>query len=55
MKIFIIWFQVSVRVSGIRGFGFGDGFPPESVFTSGFDFGCTETPPDPNPTHCHPY
>jgi hypothetical protein len=34
-------FWVSVRVSGIRGFGFGDGFPPESVFGSGsgFDFG----------------
>jgi hypothetical protein len=34
-------FRVSVQVSGIRGFGFGDGFPPESVFSSGsgFDFG----------------
>ena len=41
------------RVSGIRGFGFGDGFPPESV--SGFDFGfrfwmygdSTRSEPDP--------
>jgi hypothetical protein len=24
------------------------------VLISGFDFGCTETPPDPNPTRCHP-
>jgi hypothetical protein len=34
-------FRVSVWVSGICGFGFGDGFPPESVFgsSSGFDFG----------------
>jgi hypothetical protein len=41
MCIFICGFRVSVRVSGIRGFGFGDGFPPESVFGSGsgFDFG----------------
>jgi hypothetical protein len=38
MCIFIHGFRVSVRVSGIRGFGFGDGFPPESVFGSGFDF-----------------
>ena len=49
-------FRVSIRVSGIRGFGFGDRFPPESVSDSGsdFDFGCTKTPPDSNPTHCHP-
>jgi hypothetical protein len=45
MCIFIRGFRVSirvsVRVSGIRGFGFGDGFPPESIFGSGsgFDFG----------------
>jgi hypothetical protein len=41
MCIFILGFQVSIRVSDIRGFGFGDGFPPESVFGSGsgFDFG----------------
>jgi len=34
-------FRVSIRVSGIRGFGFGEGFSPESVFgsVSGFDFG----------------
>ena len=25
------------------------------VSISGFGFGCTETPPDPNPTYCHPY
>ena len=25
------------------------------VSISGFGFGCTETPPDPNPTRCHPY
>src|SRR6185312_10690278 len=57
MYIFIRGFRVSIRVSGIRGFGFGDGFPPESVSGSGsgFDFGCTETPPDPNPTRCHLY
>jgi hypothetical protein len=30
--------RVSVRVSGIRGFGFGDRFPPESVFDSGSGF-----------------
>ena len=53
MCISIRGFRVSIRVSGIHGFGFGDGFPPESV--SGFGFGCTETPPDPNPTRCHPY
>jgi hypothetical protein len=53
-------FQVSVRVSGIRGFGFGDGFPPESVFGLGscFDFGfqfwvhkdSTQSEPDPLPS-----
>ena len=34
-------FRVSIRVSGIRGFGFGDGLSPESVFGAvlGFDFG----------------
>jgi len=53
MCLYIHGFRVSVRVSGIHGFGFGDEFPPESV--SGFGFGCTETPPDPNPTRCHPY
>ena len=44
------------RVLGIRGFGFDDEFPPESVSgsCSGFVFRCTETPPDPNPTCCHP-
>ena len=32
-------FRVSIRVSGIRGFGFGEGLLPESVFgsVSGFD------------------
>ena len=41
MCIFICGFRVSIRVSGIRGFGFGDGFLPESVSGSGsgFDFG----------------
>ena len=52
-----IRFWVSVRVSGIRGFGFGDEFPPESVFgaDSGFSFGfrfwvhgdSTRSEPDP--------
>ena len=45
-------------VSGIRGFGFGDGFPPESVSGSGFDFGfrfwvhgdSTRSEPDPLPS-----
>ena len=34
-------FQVFIRVSGIHGFGFGDGLSPESVFGAvlGFDFG----------------
>ena len=34
-------FRVSIRVLGIRGFGFGDGLSPESVFSVvlGFDFG----------------
>ena len=34
-------FQISIRVLGIRGFGFGDGLSPESVFgaVSGFGFG----------------
>ena len=33
-------FRVSIQVSGIRGFGFGDGLSPESVFGAvlGFDF-----------------
>jgi hypothetical protein len=53
-------FRVSVRVSGIRRFGFGDEFPPESVFGSGsgFDFGfrflvhgdSTWSEPDPLPS-----
>ena len=55
MCIFIRGFRVSIRVSGIRGFGFGDGFLPESV--SGFDFGfwfwvhgdSTRSEPDPLP------
>jgi hypothetical protein len=25
------------------------------VLSSGFGFGCLDTPPDPNPTCCHPY
>ena len=37
--IFICGFPVSILVSGIRGFGFGDRFPPESISGSGFDFG----------------
>ena len=59
MCIFIRGFRVSIRVSGIRGFGFGDGFPPESVSGSGsgFDFGFrfwvhgdfTRSEPDPLP------
>ena len=57
MCIFIRGFWVSIRVSGIRGFGFGDGFPPESVSGSGFDFGfrfwvhgdSTRSEPDPLP------
>jgi len=55
MCIFIRGFRVSIRVSGIRGFGFGDGFPPESVSDSGFNFGfrfwvhgdSTRSEPDP--------
>ena len=60
MCIYICGFRVSIRVSGIRGFGFGDGFPPESVFgaDSGFDFGfrfwvhgdSTRSEPDPLPS-----
>jgi len=60
MCIFICGFRVSIRVSGIRGFGFGDGFPPESVSGSGsgFDFGfrfwvhgdSTRSEPDPLPS-----
>ena len=39
--IFICGFRVSIRVSGIREFDFGDRFPPELVsgLDSGFDFG----------------
>jgi len=58
--VFIRGFRVSIRVSGIRGFGFGDGFPPESVSGSGsgFDFGfrfwvhgdSTRSEPDPLPS-----
>jgi hypothetical protein len=60
MCIFIRRFRVSVQVSGIRGFSFGDGFPPETVFGSGsgFDFGfwfwvhgdSTRSEPDPLPS-----
>jgi hypothetical protein len=60
MCIFIRGFQVSIRLSGIRRFGFGDRFPPESVFGSGsgFDFGfrfwvhgdSTRSEPDPLPS-----
>ena len=25
------------------------------VSSSGFGFGCPDTPPEPNPTRCHPY
>ena len=57
MCIFICGFRISIRVSGIRGFDFGDGFPPESVSGSGFDFGfrflvhgdSTRSEPDPLP------
>ena len=31
-------FQVSIRVSGIHGFSFGDGLSPESVFGAVLDF-----------------
>ena len=55
--IFICGFPVSILVSGIRGFGFGDRFPPESISGSGFDFGfwfwvhgdSTRSEPDPLP------
>ena len=60
MCIFILGFWVSIRVSDIRGFGFDDGFPPESVSGSGsgFDFGfqfwvhgdSTRSEPDPLPS-----
>ena len=58
MCIFIHGFWVSIRVSDIHGFGFGDGFPPESVSGSGFDFGfrfwvhedSTQSEPDPLPS-----
>jgi hypothetical protein len=56
-----IGFRVSNRVSYIRGFGFGMNFHPNRcsgrfrVLCSGFDFGCPDTPPDPNPTRCYPY
>jgi hypothetical protein len=60
MCIFIRRFRVSIRVSSIRGFGFGDGFSPQSVFGSGsgFDFGfrfwvhgdSTRSEPDPLPS-----
>ena len=64
MCIYIRGFRVSIRVLGIRGFGFGDGFPPESVFgaDSGFDFGfrfwvhgdSTLSEPDPLPSFRYP-
>jgi hypothetical protein len=56
MCLYIHGFRIIIQVSGIRGFGFGAEFLPESVsvLVSGFGFGCTETPPDPNPTRCHP-
>jgi len=38
MCIFIREFRISIRVSGIRWFGFGDGFPPKSVSGSDSDF-----------------
>ena len=64
MKIFIICCLLFIHVNMcifIRGFGFGDGFPPESVSGSGsgsgFDFGfrfwvhgdSTRSEPDPLP------
>ena len=55
-------FRVSIRVSGIRaGSVLGTNYHPNWcsvrfwVSISGFGFRCTETPPDPNPSHCHPY
>jgi hypothetical protein len=48
-------------VSGIRGFCFGMDYHPNRcsvrfrVSILGFEFGCTETPPDPNLPRCHPY
>ena len=38
-----IGFRVSIRISDIHGFGFGEGLLSESVFglVSGFGFGCT--------------
>ena len=61
MKIFIICCLLFIHVNMcIRGFGFGDGFPPESVSGSGsgFDFGfwfwvhgdSTRSEPDPLPS-----
>ena len=60
MCLYIHGFGVSVRVSGIRGFGFGTKFSPESVsvLVSGFDFGfrfwvhgdSTRSKPDPLPS-----
>ena len=49
MCIFIRGFRVSIRVSDICGFDFGDGFPPKSISSSDFNFECTDTPPDTNP------
>ena len=55
---YVYFSRVSGMVSGIRGFGFGDGFPPESVSGSGFYFGfrfwvhgdSTRSEPDPLPS-----
>jgi hypothetical protein len=60
MCIFIRAFWVSLRVSGIHRFRFGDGFPPELMFGSGSGFNnrfwfwvhedSTRSEPDPLPS-----
>ena len=53
-------FGLSVGFRLSASFGFGDEFRPElkfgadSGFSSGFGFGCPDTAPELNPTHCHP-
>ena len=60
--------EIQKQVSGIQsGFGYqrvsvlGMNFNPNRcsgrvwVLSLGFGFGCPGTPPDPNPTRCHPY
>ena len=55
MCIYIRGFRVSAGLVLVMDFHPNQFLGRIRVSILGFGFECTETPPDPNPTRCHPY